>query len=661
MNVLVYSGPGTSAESVRQCINTLRRLLTPHYAIVPIGAEAFIKDPWASTCVLVCLPGGADLGYCKALNGAGNRILRQYVRRGGKYLGFCAGAYFASANIEFEKGDPSLEVTGARELGFFPGLCRGAAFKGFKYNSEAGARLCQLDATRMLSDMGAPDSFKSYYNGGGVFIDANGLKDRGVDVLARYRDKLDIGQEGGNAAAVGCHIGAGYAILIGAHPEFVAGTPEQSSMVQMEGGGSPGGWKYNEEQRLMFMSALLKVLGLKSNSSKDPTSPILSGLHLSGLNSADVVSLLKGLRDVGIPREDGASPVVIEAETTTFLFGEQDTTLTESTTGASTTDDSTTIYVKTYKNGLPADEKTPYFNIPAYFQNLCTYQKQSKKKLSYGSLLLYGELMTSTNSILDKNFKLLQKLPPGFMVVATKQTAARGRGSNPWISPLGGLVFSVVVRHNIKHAVKAPVVFIQYLIALSIVKAIKLYDVGYDKMPVYIKWPNDIYAKSTKGMSTQPEKGGFAKIGGILVSANFAGDEFVLVIGCGINVTNSVPTTSLKILAEAIDPPLPAYEHEKLLAKIIVTFELYYTRFLDEGFRAFEREYYEHWLHSGQVVDLESSSNSKACIQGISMDDGMLVVSEIDEHNMHTGKEFKLQADGNSFDFFNGLLRRKKD
>ncbi|RVD85215.1 uncharacterized protein DFL_003543 [Arthrobotrys flagrans] len=661
MNVLVYSGPGTSAESVRQCIDTLRRLLTPHYAIAPIGAEAIVKEPWPSTCALLCLPGGADLGYCKTLNGTGTRILKQYVRRGGKYLGICAGAYFASTDIEFEKGDLSLEVTGTRELGFFPGLCRGAAFKGFKYNSEAGARFCRLDITSKLSDIGAPDSFKSYYNGGGVFIDADRFMDQGIDVLARYRDRLDIGEEGGNAAAVGCRIGAGYAVLVGAHPEFVTGAPERLSMVQGGENGLAGEWELNEEQRLMFMSALLKHLGLKSNNSTKLTSPPLSDLHLSGLNPGEVTGLLRILRDLRSPGEDEATFVTIEAETTTFLFGGQCIAPPKSVTENSAGDDSTTIYIKTYENDPPPDEKTPYFSILTYIQHLRNYRDQSRKTLSYGSPLLYGELMTSTNSIIDKNFKLLQKLPSGFTVVATKQTAARGRGSNPWISPLGGLVFSVVVRHNIKHAIKAPAVFIQYLVALSVVKSIKSYDKGYDKMPVYIKWPNDIYVKATRNtLDKSDNRDDFFKIGGVLVNANFAGDEFLLVIGCGINVTNAVPTTSLKILAESIDPPLPAYEHEKLLAKIMVTFELHYARFLDEGFQAFEQEYYQHWLHGNQVVNIEDSSNPRARIQGISMDDGMLVVSELDEHDMRTGKEFKLQADGNSFDFFNGLLRKKK-
>jgi biotin--protein ligase len=47
-----------------------------------------------------------------------------------------------------------------------------------------------------------------------------------------------------------------------------------------------------------------------------------------------------------------------------------------------------------------------------------------------------------------------------------------------------------------KHAMllsnTAPVVFIQYLAAIAVVEGIQLYDLGYQNVPVKLKWPNDI-------------------------------------------------------------------------------------------------------------------------------------------------------------------------
>ena len=140
LNILVYTGEGSTVESVRHAIYTLRRLLSPNYAVIPITETALLKEPWAPSCALLVFPGGADLGYCRVLNGQGNALIAQYVRRGGAYLGFCAGGYYGSARCEFEVGNKALEVVGSRELAFFPGTCRGGAVKGLQYHSEKGAR-----------------------------------------------------------------------------------------------------------------------------------------------------------------------------------------------------------------------------------------------------------------------------------------------------------------------------------------------------------------------------------------------------------------------------------------------------------------------------------------------------------------------------------------
>lgn len=218
-------GSGASAESARHAVFTLRRLLAPNYAVSTIGESALLKEPWAPTCALLVFPGGADLGYCRVLNGSGNAAITSFVRRGGRYLGFCAGAYYGSARCEFEVGDKVLEVTGPRELAFFPGTCRGGAFAGFQYHSEAGARAALVRVSRHefpVRQPGMSDTLRTYYNGGGVFVDAAALASKGVHVLAEYEDEIDV--DGGNgrpAAAVHIPVGNGHALLFGLHPEYV--------------------------------------------------------------------------------------------------------------------------------------------------------------------------------------------------------------------------------------------------------------------------------------------------------------------------------------------------------------------------------------------------------------------------------------------------------
>lgn len=41
-----------------------------------IGPEELKAGAWVSNCALLILPGGADLPYCRALNGLGNSIIK---------------------------------------------------------------------------------------------------------------------------------------------------------------------------------------------------------------------------------------------------------------------------------------------------------------------------------------------------------------------------------------------------------------------------------------------------------------------------------------------------------------------------------------------------------------------------------------------------------
>lgn len=92
-------------------------------------------------------------------------------------------------------------------------------------------------------------------------------------------------------------------------------------------------------------------------------------------------------------------------------------------------------------------------------------------------------------------------LPTGFTVSATTQVAGRGRGSNVWVSPQGALIVSTVINHPASISGTRPIVFMQYLAAVATVEAIHGYGPGYEKIPVRLKWPNDICAYLTPPLS----------------------------------------------------------------------------------------------------------------------------------------------------------------
>ncbi|QSS66582.1 biotin-[methylmalonyl-CoA-carboxytransferase] ligase [Histoplasma capsulatum] len=709
LNVLVYSGAqtysdwktniltpaapgnGTTVDAVRHCLYSLRRLLAANYAVIPVTGQMIVNEPWTASCALLVMPGGADLPYCRTLNGEGNRRISQFVQRGGAYLGFCAGGYFASKRCEFEVGNKKLEVVGDRELAFFPGICRGCAFPGFVYDSEDGARAAELKVSKSAQAFGSvPEVFKAYYNGGGVFVDAPKYADQGVEVLASYTEDLSVDSGEGSATVVYCKVGEGAAILTGAHPEFVfpaktidsweltkprfaasnldrnADGPEYHKIVDVLAG--------DDESRVSFLKACLTKLGLRVNQDSS-TVPSLSRLHLSSLVPQGGAELISALRDI-ITVTDGEEYIKDDIDTFHLKkpssMGMRD--IAESLpagiskTGQGGDSDTFLDYNSVIKevvvhDEIPSSKATPSFNHHAFYGNLKEYRSQSKEEIhEFGSNILYGEVVTSTSSLLEQNTQLLRRLPHGFVATATVQVAGRGRGSNVWVSPSGQLMFSIVIKHAVSNMTRAPVVFIQYIAAIAIAQGIKSYDKGYENMPIKLKWPNDIYALDP----TKPDSKSYTKITGILVNAHYSSAEYIAVVGIGINALNPSPTTSLHALLSSLaqkspsNKSLPPLTLEKLLARILTAFESLYARFLRTGFdEHFFDLYYADWLHMDQIVTLEAEGGVSARIKGITSDYGLLVAEELGWEDRPTGKTWELQSDSNSFDFFKGLIKRK--
>jgi biotin--protein ligase len=230
-------------------------------------------------------------------------------------------------------------------------------------------------------------------------------------------------------------------------------------------------------------------LALKVNQTQSVV-PELTALHLSS-SRADNIPELFGLF---------VNDTIIEAESETlkgdanlFSLTLRDFHLppsTERKLSQSEEDEESVAQLIAYGNKPPTHEETPMFNHSAFYETLDRLQADRSSK--FGRLLMYAEVVTSTNTILEKNFNILRHLPTGFTFTATVQVSGRGRGSNVWVSPAGSLMFSTVIRHSMQLSKTAPVVFIQYLAAIAIVEGILSYDVGYDELPIKLKWPNDV-------------------------------------------------------------------------------------------------------------------------------------------------------------------------
>ncbi len=161
------------------------------------------------------------------------------------------------------------------------------------------------------------------------------------------------------------------------------------------------------------------------------------------------------------------------------------------------------------------------------------------------------ESVGSTN--IEAKDLFLQGEKEGFIVAAKRQTAGRGRKDRTWISPEGGLYFSIILQPRLGSE-NAPLLGL--LSACAVARS--LTDVGVEN--VCLKWPNDVLI-------------GERKIAGILSEAVFLDDENTgIIIGIGVNQNCPVskmpqglewPTTSV------IDELGKETSNESLLCSVV--------------------------------------------------------------------------------------------
>lgn len=229
----------------------------------------------------------------------------------------------------------------------------------------------------------------------------------------------------------------------------------------------------------------------------------------------------------------------------------------------------------------------------------------------------------------------------GLLCITDYQTKGAGRGANKWDSPYGCLMFSF--KSEVPTANLLPP--LQYLISLAVVKAIQNIP-GCEKLDVKIKWPNDIYAKRV------------FKIGGILSQSMYSHGTFDVTNGVGINVLNSEPTTCLQDLLKEQYPrgDAPILTREMVLDRFLNEFVAMFVQYKHVGFKPFIDEYLKNWLHTNQqiVINDGEGGTHKATVKGIT-ESGYLL-ARINA----TGDLTELYPDGNRFDFFKGLVMKKK-
>ncbi|KIY73812.1 class II aaRS and biotin synthetase [Cylindrobasidium torrendii FP15055 ss-10] len=622
MNVLVYTGPEVITTSLTHTLSTLRTLLTPNYTVQTVTAQSVQSQPWSVGCALLVIPG------CRGTLPAAVRPIVEFVEKGGSLLGFRTGALRTGTGLD-SMGSLSLDSV------------RDTPFRFHDRPSKSYITLSPVTISQELDAVTLNPSRGTAIEGVRVHAEVRGFDGQTQhEVLGHY---TDISSEKKSAGVQFKSAGGSVVVWAAALEDPIAD---------------------REQQRLAILKENLTFLGLKLPSDNNTSLTRPTPLILVG--HPDVPKAVTSVLAAVINTSD-LTYQTLQDENDTFEFVSPadlanvtrkcNVEYASSVDPASWQPKRVVVYPAEQK---PRDEDTPLFSIERYFVALARAraQEQCVDTTKYdtwgmGQCMMYGQVVTSTQTMLDRNPRILSSLPAPFLSLASFQLTGRGRGSNIWLSPAGCLQFSLLLRVDLASLPSNKLVFVQYLFALAIAEACRDPNVlGAKGEAVRIKWPNDIYVITKTG-----EK---KKVGGILVNTSFSGKRCDIVIGSGTNILNPPPIFSLSQLQDVGDTPL---NMETVTATILAKFESIWTKFTASGgrFEPFLDLYMRRWLHSDQLVTLTTTTpHQQVRIAGITTDFGLLrTVPE--RRGWSTGEEgfIDLQPDGNSFDLMEGMIKSK--
>jgi len=209
--------------------------------------------------------------------------------------------------------------------------------------------------------------------------------------------------------------------------------------------------------------------------------------------------------------------------------------------------------------------------------------------LPLGNNIIRFDSVDSTNK--SALLAAAEGAPEGTVFLAKSQTKGRGRRSKIWYSPPEmGLYFSVLLR-PMTEVSKANFLVIQS--AVAVCTAIE--DVA--KVPVGIKWPNDIYLDGKK-------------LGGILLETVISGETLQhAVVGIGINLNHSSENYPEELQDRAISIKQMTginISGDNLMNRILTLFDDYYSERVECTINMWENK----CIHSNRIVTV--MTNGKA-------------------------------------------------
>lgn len=187
--------------------------------------------------------------------------------------------------------------------------------------------------------------------------------------------------------------------------------------------------------------------------------------------------------------------------------------------------------------------------------------KEILKTKYIGKEFIYFNSVDSTN---DEALRITEeKGLNGTIILAETQTSSRGRGSKKWLSPYGGLWFSIILKPKISPLI---ISIITLLSGLAVAETIK----ESLNLDAKIKWPNDVLIDNLK-------------VAGILCESEIFKNKIKkLVIGIGVNLNldkEDIEDLDIRATSCKIESGNEV-NREKFLAHFLQKFENYYSKMI---------------------------------------------------------------------------------
>lgn len=227
----------------------------------------------------------------------------------------------------------------------------------------------------------------------------------------------------------------------------------------------------------------------------------------------------------------------------------------------------------------------------------------------FGKNIFFSSKVGSTNDWAKELAKF--GAAEGTIAIAETQTAGRGRLKREWVSPRGGLWFSIILRPKLKADEAVRIVFVAGLAVAEVLR--ELY-----KLKVETKWPNDVLVNDRKVCGILSEMG-----------TTDAKVDFVI-IGIGLNANINIEkafSKELKATASSLETELVRrVQLEPLFRALLEKFERVYDLFLNEGFASILEEWKKYAGFFGCQVEVSSETEKWTGVALDVADDGSLIM-----------------------------------